>query len=127
IGEEMNEFSVADEFKRPVMINGEKHPGINWEEVTKPPGSRVTGFQLLREKLIATAPRPDSKIREAPGVFIVKDDCPNTARTLPTLPRNPKNLDDINPDSESHIYDAIRYALQADRTPRISTHRRYYA
>ena len=123
----MNEFSVADEFKRPVMINGEKHPGISWEEVVKAPGSRVTGFQLLREKLIATAPRPDSKIREAPGVFIVKDDCPNTARTLPTLPRNPKNLDDINPDSESHIYDAIRYALEADRTPRISTHRRYYA
>ena len=97
------------------------------EHPPQPPGSRVTGFQLLREKLMATAPRPDSKIREAPGIFIVKDDCPNTARTLPTLPRNPKNLDDINPDSELHIYDAIRYALQADRSPRISTHRRYYA
>ena len=38
IGQEMNEFSVADEFKRPVMINGEKHPGISWEEVVKAPG-----------------------------------------------------------------------------------------
>ena len=52
IGEEMNEFSVAEEFKRPVTTDGVKHPGINRELVTKPPGSRLTGFQLLRERLI---------------------------------------------------------------------------
>jgi hypothetical protein len=58
IGEELNEFSVAAEFERPVRINGEMHPGIKWELVSKPPGSRVTGFALMRERLIATAPRP---------------------------------------------------------------------
>jgi hypothetical protein len=92
IGEEMNEFSVAEEFKRPVVIDGVQHPGITWELVSKPPGSRVTGFQLLRERLIATSPRPDSRIREAPGVFIVRDDCPNAARTLlPILQRSKNN------------------------------------
>jgi hypothetical protein len=119
IGEEMNEFSVAEEFKRPVTINGVRHPGINFELVTKPPGSRETGYALLRERLINTAPRPESRIREGKGLFIVRDDCPNTARTLPVLQRNPKNLDDVDPNSESHIYDAIRYALQADRSPHI--------
>lgn len=42
-----------------------------------------------------------------------------TPRTLPVLQRNPKNLDDVDPNSEAHIYDAIRYALQADCSPHI--------
>ena len=58
-------------------------PGINFELVVKEPGSRVTGFQLLRERLIATSPRTESGIREGAGVFIVRDECPQAARTLP--------------------------------------------
>lgn len=124
IGEELNEFSVQEEFKQPVQINGEKHPGINWELVSKPPGSRVTGFQLLLGRLINTAPRPDSKIREGKGLFIVKDNCPNAARTLPILPRNPKNMDDVDSNAEDHCFDSARYALMADRSPHFSTRRR---
>jgi hypothetical protein len=124
IDQDMNEFSVAEEFKHPVRINGVDHPGITFELVTKPQGSRETGFALMRERLINTAPRPDSRIREGKGVFIVRDHCPNTARTLPILSRNPKNLDDVDPASESHIWDAQRYALAADRTPHISSRRR---
>ncbi len=124
IGADMNEFSVADEFKVPVIINGIKHPGISWELVSKPPGSRETGFTLVRERLINTAPRPDSKIREGKGLFIVRDHAPNTARTLPILSRNPKNMDDVDPASESHIFDAIKYALAADRSPRVRFSRR---
>jgi len=124
IGEEMNEFSVASEFERPVRINGEMHPGIRWELVSKPPGSRVTGFALMRERLIATAPRPDSWIREAPGLFVIKDDCPNFVRTIPVLPRSLKNLDDVNSESEDHVFDAVKYMLQADRSPRMTISRR---
>jgi hypothetical protein len=109
IGEEHNEFSVAVEFERSVRINGEMHPGIKWELVSKPPGSRVTGFALTRERLIATAPRPDSWIREAPGLFVVKDDCPNFVRTVPVLPRSTKNPDDVNSESEDHIFDAVKH------------------
>jgi hypothetical protein len=124
IGQDMNEFSVQDEFKVPVLINGIKHPGLNFELVSKPPGSRETGFTLVRERLINTAPRPDSKMREGKGLFIVKEQCPNTARTLPILSRNPKNMDDVDPASESHIFDAIKYALAADRSPHVSFRRR---
>jgi hypothetical protein len=124
IGEELNEFSVAAEFERPVRINGEIHPGIRWELVSKPPGSRVTGFALMRERLIATAPRPESRIREAPGLFVVKHHCPNFVRTVPVLPRSPKNPDDVNSESEDHIFDAVKYMLQADRSPRMITRRR---
>jgi hypothetical protein len=124
IGEEMNEFSVAEEFKHPVEIDGQQHPGINWELVTKPPGSRVTGFQLLRERLINCAPRADSRIREGKGMFIVRDDAPNLARTLPILQRAKNNMDDVESSSEDHAFDAARYALMADRTPHIRTSRR---
>lgn len=123
IGDELNEFSVAEEFKRPITINGEKHPGINWELVTKPPGSRVTGFALMRERLIATSPRPDSRVREAPGLFVVKDDCPNFVRTIPVLQRSPKNPDDVNTEGEDHVFDAVKYMLQADRSPHFRTRR----
>jgi hypothetical protein len=37
--------------------------GINWELVSKPPGSRVAGFQLLRERLIATSGRTCCVVR----------------------------------------------------------------
>lgn len=124
IGEELNEFSVAEEFKLPVIINGVKTPGINWELVDKPPGSRVTGFALMRERLIGCSPRPDSRIREGKGMFVVKDDCPNFVRTIPVLPRSPKNPEDIDSNSEDHIYDSCRYMLQADRTPHVSFRRR---
>lgn len=126
IGQDMNEFSVQDEFKNPVQINGVKHPGMNFELVSKPPGSRETGFTLVRERLINTAPRADSRMREGKGLFIVKDQCPNVARTLPILSRDPKRIDDVDPACESHIYDTIRYALAADRSPHVSFRRRQY-
>jgi hypothetical protein len=123
IGQEMNGYSAQEEFKTPVRINGISHPGIPFELVSKPPGSRETGFTLVRERLMNTAARPDSKIREGKGLFIVKDNCPNTARTLPVLSRNPKKPDDVDPACESHIYDAIRYALAADRAPHFRSYR----
>jgi hypothetical protein len=123
IGQEMNGYSAQEEFKGRVLINGISHPGIPFELVSKPPGSRETGFTLVRERLMNTAARPDSKIREGKGLFIVKENCPNTARTLPVLSRNPKKPDDVDPACESHIYDAIRYALAADRAPHFRSYR----
>jgi hypothetical protein len=63
-------------------------------------------------------------MREAPGVFIVRDDCPNVARTLPILQRAKNNLDDVDSSGEDHAFDAARYALMADRSPHISFKRR---
>ncbi len=62
----------------------------------------------MRERLIATAPRPDSRIREAPGLIVVKDDRPNFVRTIPVLPRSSKNPDDVNSEAEDHIFDAMK-------------------
>jgi hypothetical protein len=127
IGQEMNGYSAQEEFREPVLINGISHPGIPFELVSKPPGSRETGYTLVRERLLNTAPRAESRIREGKGLFIVKDQCPNAARTLPVLSRNPKNSSDVDPACESHIFDGIKYALAADRAPHVRFGRRQYA
>ena len=84
IGEEMNEFSVQKNssgrsYRRYAAPRHQLGVG---HQAARLPRDR---FQLLRERLIGTSPRPDSHMREAPGVFIVRDDCPNVARTLPIL------------------------------------------
>jgi hypothetical protein len=48
-------------------------------------------------------------------MFIVKDDCPNLARTFPILQWAKNNLDDVDSSGEDHAFDAARYALMADR------------
>jgi hypothetical protein len=40
------------------------------------------------------------------------------------LPRSSKNPDDVNTESEDHIFDAVKYMLQADRSPYMTTYRR---
>jgi hypothetical protein len=52
---------------------------------------------------------------EGKGLFIVRDDCPNVAPTLPALQRNPKNFDDVDPNSESQIYERLGYSRSAKR------------
>jgi hypothetical protein len=37
--------------------------------------------------------------------------CTNLIRTLPYLPRDPKNPEDVNTKAEDHAYDALRYLL----------------
>lgn len=117
IFDEWNGTSVANEFLRPVRINGENVPGIEWTAADKKPGSRVAGFTLMRERLIATAPRPGSNRREGPALFVVKEQCPHFCRTVPVLPRDKRNPDDVDSNAEDHIFDACRYALRYDPMP----------
>lgn len=53
----------------------------------------------------------------------MKDNYPNFVRTVPVLPRSTKNPDDVNSESEDHIFDAVKYMLQADRSPHIRSGR----
>jgi hypothetical protein len=37
--------------------------------------------------------------------------CKACVETLPALPRDSKNPDDVDTDSEDHLYDAVRYRV----------------
>jgi len=78
--------------------------GCKWTPAQKGPGSRVAGANLIHSKL---KPLADGK----PGLVIFKN-CKNLIRTLPTLPRDETNIEDVDTETEDHAYDALRYLLQ---------------
>lgn len=81
----------------------------------KGPGSRVAGKMLVHQ-VLAFDP---SKIQEdgtlalyhLPRLRVHATGCPNLLRTLPRLPVDERNPEDVDTDAEDHAYDALRYAL----------------
>jgi hypothetical protein len=107
---------------RPSIATDFERAGIVWERADKGPGSRTQGWEQLRKRFIAT--QRINGIRETPGLFVVGDECPQFKRTVPSLPRSDKNLDDVEDSSEDHIGDCLRYVVRWDSGPRMSTRRR---
>lgn len=102
--------SIADDFEKPVTINGIKFKGIFWERADKGPGSREQGWEQIRKRLKATK-RPPGGFRETPGLFITTD-CPQWLRCVPVLPRDETEIDDVDDDAEDHNGDETRYMLR---------------
>ena len=88
-----------------------KMAGVEWEEANKRPGSRVAGAAKIVEMLEETTTFP----MEGPGLYIF-DSCPGTIRTLPALPTDPRNKDDVDTDAEDHCWDMMRYRVLHKRS-----------
>lgn len=82
--------------------------GIRWTESDKSPGSRIVGLSLLRERLAET--KKDTP--ENPAIYFFNT-CLKSIELLPTLPRDENNIEDVDTDSEDHIYDEVRYRVLA--------------
>jgi hypothetical protein len=108
------ETSIHDDLMKPVIVNGVKYKGISFIETEKGPGSRKQGWQQLREWLGNTMPEPGKKAREKPGMFIFSN-CRQFLRTVPVLPRDEKDMDDVDTESEDHVGDDVRYRLRQMR------------
>lgn len=81
--------------------------GVHWTMSDKSKGSRKNGLQLVRDRLQA------SVRNDGPGLYFL-DNCKACTSTIPILPRDEKEPDDIDTDSEDHLYDVVRYkVLQA--------------
>jgi len=79
--------------------------GVRWIESDKSPGSRKVGLQLMRDRLEASRDN-----REDAGLFFM-DNCRASVTTLPTLPRDDTDMDDVDTDAEDHPYDMVRYRV----------------
>lgn len=79
--------------------------GVGWLPADKGPGSRVAGWSHLRRLMGAAGRKP----QEEAGLFIA-DTCRHACRTLPALPCDPRNPEDVDSDAEDHIADMVRYA-----------------
>ena len=72
--------------------------GVVWQPSGKGKGSRVSGWNAVREAMRT-------------GKFVVTAKCTHTIRTIPLQMPDSKNPDDIDTLGEDHMADAIRYAL----------------
>lgn len=81
--------------------------GVKWEAADKGPGSRKQGWLAMRD-MLGAARRPDGGLRARPGLFVF-DRCEQFLRTVPNLPRDDRDLDDVDTEAEDHAGDESRY------------------
>lgn len=77
----------------------------------KSPGSRVRGLAVVRGLLKASL----AEHMENPGLFAFSTCRHGYIRTMPTLPRDPKNPDDVDTEAEDHCFDEVKYRATAPR------------
>lgn len=79
--------------------------GVRWTKSDKKPGSRKIGLQLMRDRLEASMNKNGQ-----PALYFM-DNCRASIATLPTLPRDEDDPDDVDTDAEDHPYDMVRYRV----------------
>ena len=103
-------FDVTDDAS---IAQNMERIGVRWTTADKRPGSRKNGWELLRGRLQATLAN-DGR----PGLYVFPT-CRDFIRTVPTLPRDDRDPDDVDTEAEDHIADETRYRLLA-RSQRIT-------
>jgi len=84
---------------------------VRWVPADKAPGSRKQGWEQIRKRLKNAIPPVGGGPREEPGLFIF-DTCLQTIDTIRVLPRDDKDLDDVDTEAEDHLADAMRYRVR---------------
>jgi hypothetical protein len=78
--------------------------GVYWTPAHKDAGNRQNGWELLRERL-KNVTKP-----EGPRLFVFNH-CRQFIRTVPALPRDDVDMDDVDSRAENHVGDETRYRL----------------
>ena len=89
-----NGTSIADEMAR---------VGVRWE---KADNARKAGWEKLRRLMKASL---KDRMEEA-GLFVFST-CRQFIRTVPSLPRDGRDMEDLDTSTEDHIADACRYRI----------------
>jgi len=93
IGQTMNEMGCRWKPSGRVAVQGARN-------------SRISGKAELHRRL-AINPRTGKPY------LTIFDNCVNLIRTLPRLPLDENDVEDVDTDAEDHAYDALRYALMS--------------
>ena len=80
--------------------------GCRWRPSDRSPRSRIAGKLEIHKRL---------KLNEDTGypTLFVFDNCINLIRTLPMLPTDKNNPEDVDTHAEDHAYDALRYGCMS--------------
>lgn len=111
-----NGVSIARDMEKPIRVAGKIYRGVHWTRADKRPGSRKTGWEMMRKMMKWGHPNADNTPREHPGLFVVGEECDQWLRTVLSLPRDEKNMDDVDTKAEDHAGDESRYRVRASGT-----------
>jgi hypothetical protein len=100
---------IALDMEEPVRIGEKSYDGVSWIPADKSPGSRIRGWEQVRMYMKNAWPTKVGP-REQPGLFVFER-CTQFIRTVPSLPRDEKKMDDVDTDTEDHIADEVRYKI----------------
>ena len=106
-----NGVSIGMDMSKPVRIGTQMYPGVQWTRADKRPGSRKAGWELVRMMMQQAHPN-DGVPRENPGLYVMEN-CAQFVRTVPVLPRDPRDMDDVDTDAEDHVGDEARYRARS--------------
>lgn len=116
--------TIAEDLQKGLTAGAQGQDPIPLISVPKGPGSRPARVLLLHEYL---------RYETLPAGLVVKGvtipantpapwggprlrfhrECKNCIRTIPSLPIDPKDSEDVDTEAEDHCYDAVTYALRA--------------
>ena len=85
--------------------------GCRWRPSDRSKGSRISGKNEIHRRL-----QVDEFTEEPRLVFF--NNCTNIVAQLPSIPIDKKNPEDVDTQSEDHLYDALRYGIMS--RPRFS-------
>jgi hypothetical protein len=85
--------------------------GVEFIPADKSPGSRKNGWEVMRKLLKASHQHP----QEDPGLTIFDHCRDGFIRTIPTLPRDERDREDVDTKAEDHPADEARYELTTDK------------
>lgn len=111
IWDDVNGVCIATDMAKKVNINGKEYKGISWTRSNKNPGSRKNGWELLRTAMFNAQPPENGGPRESAGLFVFRNCQDGFIRTVPTIPRSTKDMDDVDTDAEDHVADEVRYVI----------------
>lgn len=96
--------------------------GVPFVEAPKKPGSRKTGAETVRRYLEASskwaeacASSSTTPPMEHPGLYVFETCRDGFLRTVPVIPRDENDPEDVDTDAEDHVYDETRYRLQTPK------------
>ena len=82
------------------------HEGCKWRPSDRAPRSRIAGKLALHKHLALDKDTNEPKLK-------IFSNCTNLIRTLPMLPVDRNNPEDVDTDAEDHAYDALRYGVMS--------------
>jgi|TARA_R110000765_G_scaffold5351_1_gene16688 hypothetical protein len=80
------------------------HKGCRWRPSDRSRGSRISGKNEIHRRLQV------DEFTDKPRLVFMKS-CTNTLAQIPIIPLDKRNPEDVDTNSEDHLYDALRYGI----------------